>query len=402
MKAWTKFLTATALLGAWTTPAAAQQEGAARKYPQLRFGFDAVSVWQALEQRNDSGSLPDLTSGMQAAAGNAHIFVALAEGIDVYAEFYLSSKHHLGQLYDREGWVRIDRLPRTWDFLGLNGLFKHIDIKAGHFEVDFGNQHLTRSDNAQVQNNPLIGNYVVDPNTVEAGLEIIGREGAFNWLAGIGNGVTTEDFQPGRRYSLHGKVWVQPADSAFNIAASVYRVDQSGNPTGYPNKGSWSEMFAGNRSGSRYSGVILGGPDAGQLLVGRGQDLTAWQIDGLVSGGAARLSGLYGRVKDADINGSDPGAPEERWSYYGAEARLSMLFDQVYLAGRYSGASTDLYKGTAADASVNRFQAGLGFWLADGMLFKVEYVRQTYSGFTSDFIANPRFSGALIEGSVSF
>ena len=60
-------------------------------YPRIRFGMDAVTVWQALEHRNDPGTLPDLSTGVQAALGNVHLNVALADGIDVYAEFYLSS-----------------------------------------------------------------------------------------------------------------------------------------------------------------------------------------------------------------------------------------------------------------------------------------------------------------------
>lgn len=395
---------ASVLLTAWLSPAPAQQSRAVEeeRYPRLRFGLDAVSAWQSLNHTDDAASMSNLSSGIHAALGNMHIIAALAEGIDVYAELYLSSKHHPGAVYDREGWVRISKLPEGWDMLGLNNVFRYIDIKAGHFETDFGNQHLTRSDNAQVQNNPLIGNYLVDPNTVEAGVEVIGTVGGLNLLAGLGNGVTVEDFQPGRGYSVHGKIWYQPHDSLFNLAASAYRVDHSSNPTGGVNRGSGAEFFAGNRSGSRYSGVIRGGADAGQLLLGRGQNLTAWQLDGVLNLEPLRLSGLIGRMEDEDINGSDAGEPREEATYYGAEVQYNVLFGMAYLAGRYSGASVPTYRGTAMDARVDRFQIGLGLRLLDYMLVKGEYVNQRYSGFTTDFVQNPRFSGFLLEASASF
>lgn len=389
------------------TPAAAGAQGtdttAAREGPELTVGMDAVSVWQALENQNDAGTLPNLVPGFQAALGNLHLNLALAEGIDVYAELYMSSKHHPGQVMDREGWVKISGLPERWDLFGVGPLFERVNVKAGHFEVDFGNQHLYRSDNAQVQRNPLIGNYVVDPNTVEAGVELMGREGAFYWVAGYGSGVTVEDFQPGKGHSLHAKAGLSPADTAFDVAASVYRADHSGNPTGYPNRGSAEELFSGNRSGSRYSGVInLGSPDAGQLNLGRGQDVLAWQLDGAWRTDALRLSGLLGRMRDADLNGSEPGEPREEWWYYGVEAKYNLLFDIVYVAGRYSGARVPTYRGAESDGRVDRFQAGLGYWLLqDAILFKFEYVNQKYRNFDQVFADNPRFSGILVEGSVS-
>ena len=403
MKRLTQLLAAFALLASSAAAVAAQEPQPGQKYPRFRFGFDAVQAWQVLRQHDDSNTLPDITSGIQAALGNARMYVTLTEGINIYAELYLSSTHHLGQVFDREGYVRIDRLPRSWDFLGLSTVFKHINLKAGHFEVDYGDQHLVRSDNAEVQRNPLIGNYLVDPNTVEAGLEVIGTEGPVRWVAGIGDGGTTQDFQPKHHYSMHGKLGVVPKDSVVNFSASIYRVNQSGNPVASKG-GSWTEMFAGNRSGSRYAAVLGGGPDAGQLLIGKGQDLTAWQLDGAVKAAWGRVSGLYGWVRDADVNGSDPGTPEERWVYYGVETKLDLAFDMIYVAGRYSGAAARMLNGTSSNARVNRFQVGGGLWLADGLLFKLEYVDQTYRRFPtgSAYVLNPRFHGVLFEGSVSF
>lgn len=380
----------------------------AGRFPELRIGLDAVSIWQNLEQSNAPDTLAELSHGFQAAVGNLHIAAALAEGIDVYVEFYLSSKQHAGQLFDREGWVNLSKLPEKWNVLNLNRLLDHIDVKAGHFEVDFGNQHLRRSDNAQVQKNPLIGNFIVDPNTVEAGLEVIGTEGLFHWLVGYGDGVTVESFLDGRGNSFHSKVWLQPTSRRYNLAASVYQVDHSETPIRSA-KGTWDELFAGNRSGSRYSGVLVYpavnnqlASEAGQINLGQGKDELAWQLDAEYDARPLWLYAQYGRLKDSDINGSDPGKPEEKWSYWGAEAKLDVLPDALYVAGRYSRASTEKFQNIEMDAFTDRVQLGLGYRLIDQMLFKIEYVTQRFDGFTVGYTDDPKFDGVLIEGSVSF
>lgn len=370
--------------------------------PSLKIGMDAVGVWQNLSQTNDPDTLKEITSGFQAALGNLHFTSTLTEGIDVYFELYLSSKAHAGYVMDREGYVRISKLPEQMNVLGINSALKYVNLKAGHFEVDFGNTHLVRSDNAQVQKNPLVGNYVVDPNTVEFGVELIGGYRSLHALAGIGSGLTVEDFQSGRQYSKHGKVWIEPEDRSYNVATSLYRVNQAGNPPGYPFTGSYSEMFAGNRSGSRYSGVIEGGAEAGQIKLGKGQDLTAWQFDGAYVISPVTVSATFGGGHDLDLNGNAAGSPSERWTYYGAETKYDLIPEMVYVAGRYSKVQLSDYRGSSTDASVDRLQVGLGLWVSDYMLFKTEYVNQNYRDFKAPYPANPRFSGVLAEMSMSF
>ncbi len=370
------------------------------KYPWLRLGMDAATAWQALDHEGDT--LASLSPGFQAAVGNLYLSAGLVKGIDVYAEFYMGSKGHQGQFYDREGYVMLSELPESWDILGLNRVLEHVDVKAGHFEIDFGNQHRFRSDNAQVQRNPLIGNFIVDENTVEAGFEVIGHAGMVHALAGYGGGVTTENFLDERGSSLHGKVWLEPADSRWNVAASVYRVDHSDTPA-KSKGGSWTELFSGNRSGSRYSKVLNGGGDAGQVNFGAGKDVTAWQMDAFYQAGRVWLNGMVGGFEDADMNGTDEGTPSETWSFYGVEGKIDVIPQRLYGAARYGRATTDRLNDVPMDAYTDRVQLGLGWWMFDNMLFKTEYVTQRFRDFTAvRWMDEPEFSGFLIEGSLSF
>jgi len=370
--------------------------------PKLKIRAQVAGIFQALENDNNPHSLPKVPIGIQSAMGNLYFDANIVDGIDVNFELYLSSRHHEGEVWAREGYIYLSHLPKESNFLGLNSVLKYVDIKAGHFEVDFGNWHLTRSDNGDVQRNPLVGNVIIDANTVEPGVELIGKHGFFNWVAGVSTGTTTGDFKEGRGLAWHGKAGIS-AKNAFNFAASVYRVDHSANPTGYPNNGSYSELFAGNRSGGRYAGVVGGGTEPEQIKAGKGQDVTAWQLDGYCNfGNKLHVAGFYGFTKDADINGSDPGKPVNEWIYGSAEAKFD-LTSRLYAATRYNFAKANTLKSVASDGKVDQIQIGLGYWIVNNMLFKAEYTRWKCGDFTTPpFQDDPEFSGFVAEVSVAF
>jgi len=367
----------------------------------LKIGFKSAGVVQFLEDDDKNNSFGDVPYGFQSAVGNLTFDANIVNGIDVYFDLYLSSKHHEGTVYSHEGYIYLSHLPEDSDPFGFNRIFKYIDIKAGHFELDFGNQHLVRSDNADVQRNPLIGNYIVDANTVSPSVEVIGHPAPFYWVGGVSMGTTTGDFKENRGTAFYGKIG-SDYNNMLNVTGSYYRVDHSKNPTGYPNSGSFSSLFSGNRSGGRYSGVLGGGPEPGQIKPGKGQDVTAWQVDATLKYKRLTVSGLFGLVKDADINGSADGTPEEKWSYYGGEAKYD-LYSGLYVAARYNVADVVKMNGLEAEGTVSRIQLGLGVWVVPGMLLKAEYVNHITKDFTTTALQyDPEFSGFLTEVSISF
>jgi hypothetical protein len=367
---------------------------------RLKIGVMTTGTLQALSHKDDTGTFPDIPVGFQSATGNMFFEATIVKGLDVYFELYLSSKHHEGYVMDREGYMLVSELPEKYDPFGLNNLFRYVDVKAGHFEVDFGNQHWVRSDNGQVLSNPLVGNYIVDVNTVEPGLELIGHPGPFRWVLGASTGTTTGDFKEGRGIATHGKLEFKQQDRV-HLAASYYRVDHSDNATGYPQNGSYSSLFAGNRSGGRYSGILGGGPEPGQIKPGKGQDVTAWQTDAAFTLNRLHVSGLYGWTEDADINGSAEGEPGEEWAYYGAEVKFDIA-SYLYTAARYNAAAASSFQGQDSDGVVSRIQVGLGYHLTPSFLVKVEYVNQTYKDFDIVYQSNPEFSGIITEVGVAF
>lgn len=386
---------------------------------RFKIGVQAVGVLQLLNHSNDPGTLPDIEGGFQSAAGNMTLDARITDGIDVYAELYLSSPNHQGDVYDREGYLYIDYLPGMFD--ALNPLFKHVDLKAGHMELNFGDQRYYRSDVAQVMDNPLVGNYIVDPNTLGVGVEVYGFAGPVTAMIGYNSGATTGDFTDGHRNAWLGKLAVGELGGPYRLSGSFYTVNQSRNGPGFPLGGSSSNLFAGNFSGSRYQAIWEGSPTAGQVLLGGGQDVTAFQVDGRVKPvDGLTLSGLFGTFQDDDTNGffvnpgagrsGDDGNPTDEWTYYGATAQY-YLADPFYVAARYNAASASTLSDQDSEGTVQRIQAGFGLWVVPNQLiFKAEYVNQWTSDFAPnaqrlrglDLATDPKFYGVMAEIAVNF
>lgn len=390
--------------------ASAQVEIAKWGDTTLSLGVDTVGTVQALDHENvfdpAGAALLELEPGFQTAWGNLEFLATFGEEkeLEMFFDLFIASRQHPSSTYGHQGYLLIRGMPGNLKNVALlDGIFKVVNLKVGHFHIDYGDHSLHRSDNAAVQLNPLIGNFVIDPEIVDIGAEVFSKPGRFNWLVGVSNGTNTEDFKSGRGTALHGKVWadIKPVRAAI----SVFRVDHSDNPVG---TGSRTTLFAGNRDGERYGGVFGGGQAPGQILPAAGKDVTAWQADLAFDGGRLDLYANYGDTEDADANGSLAGTPVENWIYYAGEA-VFHITDNGYLAARYSAGEARKLAGVDSDGSVDRLQVGGGYWLTDNMLAKLEYVTEEYSGFRTGTVLNglqawrdPAFDGFVMEVSFSF
>lgn len=412
---------ALALLAATTlaisSPASAQLKLTETPNAKLYMTLQTVGTLQALQQEDvydvKGVKAAQLTSGFQNAFGDLGFIAKYGknEEIEVVFDMYLASRNHPSTTYGDEGYMVLRGVPENLESLKiLKPLLSKVDIKAGQFMLGFGDAIYHRSNNAIVQKNPLVGNFVIDPNIVSIAVEASSKPGSqFGWLAGVSNGTTTEDFSAGRRFAYHGKVFVYPVKS-LRTSLSYISADQSANGTKAVG-GSAIQMFSGNRSGERYAGVLGGGQAPGGVLPQGGEKFSAAQVDVTwdADNSPLELYGNYGRTKDADLNGSAAGAPEETWNYYAGDV-VYKINPIVYAAARYSAATTDSLAGVASNGKVARYQVGGGLWLTKNLLMKVEYVNQKYSGFGKgqvvnngiDASKNPSFKGFISEVSFSF
>ena len=415
MKQFVIALVALSLIG-FSAPANAQIKLTESKDTKLYITLNTVGTAQALQHKNAFGgngaALSELEPGFQTAFGDLGFIGKFGEKeeIKVVFDMYLSSRNHPSQTYGNEGYILMTGVPENLKSLKfLDPILRKVDVKAGHMLLNFGDGLMHRSNNAIVQNNPLIGNFVIDPNIVSVGMEVSSKPGRINWLVGVANGTTTEDWNVGRGFSYHGKLAVYPIKS-IRTTLSYIATDQSDNPVKGQAGGSGMQMFSGNRSGERYAGVLGGGQAPGGVFPQAGEKFSATQFDLTFDNSSPiKLYGHYGITRDEDINGTVAGAPEETWSYYAGDV-VYKLNEAIYAAARYSGAQARKFQGVDSEGTVNRYQVGGGLWLTKNLLVKVEYVQQKYDGFVQGNIVNnnvqawrnPEFSGVVSEVSFSF
>jgi predicted porin len=418
MKASRITLTVTLILALTVAgPAMAQLKLTDTETQKLYITVNTVGTAQTLNHKNVFNStgavLPKVEPGFQNAFGNLGFIGKFGkkQEIEVVFDLYLSSRNHPSTTYGNEGYMILHGVPENLESLKfLEPILAKVDVKAGHFLVDFGDNAQHRSNNAIVQKNPLVGNFVVDPNIVSIGMQVSSKPGTrIGWLVGVNNGTTTEDWNAGRGFAANGKLIFYPI-KPLRASVSYMTANNSDNPTKAAG-GSATQMFSGNRSGERYAGVMGGGQAPGNVFPQAGEKFSAGQLDLTYdhSSFPIKLYGHYGRTQDKDINGSAVGTPEETWNYYAGDV-VYKFTPALYAAARYSAATTDMLAGRVTDGKVNRIQVGGGFWLTRNMLMKLEYVTQKYKGFRQGDMVNngiqawrnPEFNGFAAEVSFAF
>lgn len=410
-----RYLAVLLTLAGLTATAHAQVKVSETETTKLYITLNTVGTAQALTQKNvfDSKGVAagELSPGFQTAFGDLGFLGKFGknEEVEMYFDLYMASRNHPSTTYGNQGYLILHGIPEN---LGsptlLKKVFEKIDVKAGAYLVDFGDQGYHRSNNAISQQNPLVGNFVIDPNFVSVGAQVQSKPNTkLQWLVGLSNGTNTEDFQAGRGIAYNAKVAYYPLE-ALRVSTSFYRVNHDATPS---TGGSKATLFSGNRSGERYGAVLGGGQAPGGVLPNISKDVKAGQFDLTwdQKGNPVKLYGHYGIALDSDLNGSAAGAPEEKWAYYAADV-VYQFTPTLYAAARYSAADAKTINNIASDGKVNRIQVGGGLWLTKNILAKVEYVQQKYSGFaTTDILNNgiqawrdPEFSGVVSEVSFSF
>lgn len=338
--------------------------------------------------------------GFQYATGNIGWRLFWEDYLEVFFDATMASRVKADAWWGHQGYMLIRRLPDDSPVAWANPLLKHIDVKAGHFVVDFGNEIHRRTFNADAQSNPLVGNPIVSPHATEVGAEIRYRHSSgFGAMVGSGSGVATENYERDTRPSYRGKIWWgDPGSGGLETAASFYQTRHGDEVARGAN------LFRTERLGGQYAGIWDDGNAPGQVMLGEGTSLTAWQLDaGWTSVDRGGIWGFFGRVDD------DRGATDETWNYYGVTGQFYLVPRAVYLATRYSVADAQQFQGSRDnDGQLDRWQVGGGVHLFQGAQFKLEFVEQRTRGFSAgslsgiDLTDNPRFTGVIAEMSYSF
>ena len=166
---------------------------------KLQWGAAFTQQFQGLDHSNtaapalvttagvttDANQLIRIGHGPNNATANLYLNGQLARGIRVAMTTYSSARHH-NETWVKDGYLLVDASPIDWK--PLNDIMKYVTIRAGHFEINYGDAHFRRTDNGNSIRNALVGNYIMDAFTTEVGGEVYVRANGFLAMGGVTGG----------------------------------------------------------------------------------------------------------------------------------------------------------------------------------------------------------------------
>jgi hypothetical protein len=362
----------------------------------VRLGVQSTLQFQGIDHEN-SGFVPlaEIGDNFNLATANLDLDVALYSGVRMHLRTYLSSRHHT-ETYVKGGYLQIDRL----DFVSqgfMEDIMQFVTVKVGHMEINYGDTHFRRTDNAQSIHNPFVGNYLMDSFTTEVGGEVYFKKNGFLGMVGLTNGKLNQSVEsPGKTSpSFVAKVGYDnnlSEDLRFRLTGSVYHTNQTAS----------AYLYSGDRAGARYYSVmepVEGGSfRSGRINPDLKNEMTSFMINPFV-----KYKGLefFGVIEQA--SGKKASETETRtWNQYAAELIYRFGNDEnLYVGGRYNYVDGEEVGGNNVD--VSRFQLGAGWFMTKNILAKVEYVNQEYNGFNPETILDQgKFNGVMVEAAISF
>ena len=365
-----------------------------QQFQGLRHESSAVPVLDAAGVNKNQ--LAKIGNGFNTATANLNLDVQVARGIRVALTTYLSSRHH-NETWVKDGYLLIDASPI--DIAPLNTLMEFVTVKAGHYEVNYGDAHFRRTDNGQAIYNPFVGNLIMDAFTTQIGGEVYLRASDFLAMGAISGGEIKGNVRDPQKRSpaFYGKVGVDKQvnkDLRVRLTGSAYGQAKAASQT----------LYSGDRAGSRYYSVLENATSTDAAAFTSGainpgfNKVKSFMINPFIKYQGLELFGVVEQSKGRNAEPSD-----RKFTQYAGEAVYRFGADErLYVGGRYNTVDGTL-KGMTNEIGLDRTQLGGGWFITPSVLMKAEWVNQKYDGFAATDIRNGgRFKGFMVEGVVAF
>jgi hypothetical protein len=366
---------------------------------KVRIGGDFALQFQGLNQSNSLDSLVDLGSNLNLPTANLNIDVQLYDGVRMHLMTYLSARHH-EEAWVKGGYVQFDKL----DFIKkgfLEQLMNNAYIRVGMDEINYGDAHFRRTDNAKAIYNPFVGNYIMDAFTTEPfGELVVQTNNGLIGVIGVSNGKLNQNVvvnsNSDNKLSFYGKVGFDRQlndDMRVRLTGSWYT--NNGTSTG-------TYLYGGDRGGSRYYNVMhdlaAGGSDFDGRFNPRFKQNTSIQINPFIKMKGLEFFGIY----EVTSNSQD----EQSGTFTQIAGEVLYRFgskEQLYLGGRYNNVKGEMSE-NAVTQEINRVNFGGGWFLTNNILAKLEYVNQQYKGegWEGSKYDGGEFKGIVLEAAISF
>ncbi len=368
--------------------------------------FQSLSHSHSDAAMNDSSvaNLKRISSGFNLATANLNIDVQLEDGVRMNLITYLSSRHH-PEAWVKGGYIQFDKLS----FLNnetIDRIMTPLTLKIGHMEINYGDAHFRRTDNGNAMYNPFVGNNIMDAFTTEAGAEIYYRKSGLISMLGLSEGKIKPDVSTvDHGWSVYAKLgYDNEATEGFRwrLTGSVYSTSRSASNT----------LYGGDRGGSRYYYVMedenasaSGNFTSGRINPGFRNEVTAFMINPFI-----KYNGLELFATIEMASGKNDGEEDTRSV---TQIAVDVLYrflegEKMFVGAKYNTVTGDFAgfvdaNGEILTTSVNRLQAGFGWFLTKNILAKVEYVNQDYIDYPEGgFYDEGNFNGIMLEAAIGF
>lgn len=382
---------------------------------KVSVGGDFALQFQALEHSTKAPSLGVLTGTATPNAlndmgkdfnlptANLDLNAYLGKGLKMHLRTYLSARHH-NESWVKGGYIQVDNLDFIKEGFAAD-IMKYARVKIGMDEINYGDAHFRRTDNASAINNPFVGNYIMDSFTTEAFGEGYVFYKNFIGVVGVSNGKLDQTpVKTALQYSptVYGKIgFDKQIDQDLRVRLTGSYLQTNGDNT--------ARLYSGDRAGGRYYYVLLTQNDAmGEANFATGRfnpgfkDIQAFQVNPFVKYQGLEFFGVYEHVTGLKGVSTTKG----NYTQLGGELlyRLGGR-EQFYLGGRYNTV-TGKDNDTAAERKIDRLNLGGGWFMTKNVLAKVEYVNQKYNddavwGATSA-LRGGQFNGVMFEATIGF
>lgn len=367
----------------------------------VEFGGDLTFTYQGL--KNDytpvTGSATELQAGFILPTADLNINAKILSGFNIKLQTMLSSHHH-HETYVKGGEATIDNLDFISDGFA-KGFMDQTTIRMGVKDINFGDAHFRRTNNASVFNNPFVNNLAVEGMEDAAFIEVLYRIPSANMF--VLGGVTNDQVNPDdvvasekstSSPAMYAKIGYdnQLSDALrVRVSESVFRNGGNGN----------NSFYHGDKAGELATSVVggSGGFGPGWSPMGSYYELTASMTNVFVKYNNTELFGL---VEFADAS-TVAGATDTSMVHYSADIVQRFANDKFYVAARYEKATVEV-TGAAADATddeLTQIQATVGWFLSKNAVAKLEYIKQerkNWSAYTGD----ASFDGFMISTALTF
>ncbi len=368
-------------------------------------------------------------SGFNTAMANLYMDAQIADGMRLCVESYMSSRHH-NEFWVKGGYIQIDKLPM---FGNPDWFRKYVRLKIGHFQPNYGDMQMRRTDGGNTMYNPFVENYILDAFTTEIGGEVyIFPMKELMLMGGLTGGtihgnIDNPDSKPfypfdktPRKPSLFGKIAYDRTmnDFRFRLSASYYK--NSGSPD--------QTLYFGDRAGSHYmmvmepnrsgiyneDGVLdkvdqstyRNNKDSGKFIPFFRSQVTSSMVNAFLNYKGIKNLGIESFLTYETSKGRswfEPGDAEREVSQFAGELVLRFGMEQNCFLGFRYNSFTGRPLFTPTDAKINRTTISAGWFPLSCMMIKAEYVTQEYKDFSAfDYRHDGKFDGFVLQATVGF